>query len=81
MIIKQGDDFVIMMRAAGKSLLGRPQEVCCAIVGPGLAPEGILFNSFDAAVARGRQIAEASRVSLWDATAIGPAVLIATFRR
>ena len=41
----------------------------------------ILFATVDAASARGREIAAASQVSLRDETALGPDVLIATFRR
>lgn len=70
MATRQRDDFVIMMRPPAKGLLGRTlPAACCAILGPGLAPEGIPFTSLDVALTRGREIAGASRVSLWDDTA------------
>ena len=80
MVTREHDDFVIVSRPSAPGPLGRHASGI-ALMGPGLDPGRIPFASVEAAIARGRDIAQSSRVSLWDATSTDPAVLVATFRR
>ena len=77
MVSRHSDDFVIVKSAAS----GAPDARGFAIVGPGLSPQGIPFASLAEAEARGRQIAQSSRVSLWNLTAPDELLLVATYRR
>jgi hypothetical protein len=78
--VRERDDFVIVQRAPVTGILSaRPGAV--VIMGPGLATEGVAFVTTEAAIARGKEIAQRCQVSLWDATAPGDPVLITTFRR
>lgn len=80
MASRQHDDFLIIRRAGSIPTVAASGGVF-ALVGPGLEPEGIPFPTLDFALARGTEIALNSRVSLWDATNAGPAILVGTFRR
>ena len=80
MVPWQADDFIIVRRTPADSLIGRRPSTF-ALIGPGLAVGGIPFVTVDEATERGRVIAQNSRVSLWDATGPGQAVLVVTFRR
>ena len=79
MPVRHVDDFVIV-RIPPKTGLLRRSLAPFALTGPGLAAEGIPFESVTQAVERGEIIARNSRASLWDATGPAP-LLVATFRR
>ena len=80
MTLRDADDFTIVRRTGSMASVG-PKAGAFAIVGPGLDQDGIPFLTVELATARGRCIAENTRVSLWDATGSGRAALIVTFRR
>jgi hypothetical protein len=77
---REHDDFTIVRRTGAVPAVG-PRAGAFAIVGPGLDPDGIPFPTVELAIARGREIAANSRVSIWDATSTGAPDLIVTFRR
>ncbi len=73
MVAQQFDDFIVVKSARRVGAF--------ALTGPGLDPMGIPFGTVEEAIERGRAIAHNSRVSLWDATAKTPAILVAAYRR
>jgi hypothetical protein len=79
-VIRQSDGFFIARTPTLEGVLGR-RTGTFALKGPGLDPDGIPFATMEQATARGRAIAQSSRVSLWDATQPGAPLSIVSFRR
>ena len=76
---KSPDDFVIVNLPDAGTSAGASKSY--AIVGPGLDPQGILFDTYQQAEVRGRAIARNSKAALWFQPAQGEQdVLVVTFR-